>query len=231
MSKYILVLIGMAMLLPVCADEFTSGSIDMDQSGRRFELLQGKGVELCEVYKKNLEALGNPNLACERQVSSEYAGILKLPEWRKLDLWENRNLWSQVEETIHVGLLTPGWEQPRVRTASDQYQIDQLAKSYQEHTEQYQEEVYKLYVANIDVNNKGKSELVLRNGSGLCGEQRTYKSIALFVLNAAGDAVDLQKSRPLFQDSGSNRWAKELQQNGTIGNGSMYDLFFYKDNQ
>ena len=72
---------------------YTSGSIDMREPGYPFKLIEGKGVEVCDIYKKNLEALGNANLACERKVSPEYEGLIKLPDWRKLDLWENRNLW------------------------------------------------------------------------------------------------------------------------------------------
>ena len=208
---------------------FTSGSIDMDKSGRNFELIEGKGVEVCEIYKKNLEALSNPNLACERKVSPEYEGLIKLPEWRKLDLWENRNLWAQVEKMARGGVNFLDRMASKETLWDDQREIDKLAKRYQEHVEQYHEEVYKLYVAKIDVDNDGKNEPVLREGGGLCGEHVHYKSIALFVLDEKGNSVSLQKSRPLFQDSGSNRWVKEVQRNGIFGNGSMYDIFIYKD--
>lgn len=211
------------------SDVFTSGSIDMDQSGRSFELVEGKGVEVCEIYKKNLEALGNPNLACERKVSPEYQGIIKLPEWRKLDLWENRNLWAQVEKMGIGGINRPGWMESKDTPMDDQRTIDNLAERYHADIQRYNREVYKLNVANMDVDNDGKSELVLREHSGLCGEPVHYTAIALFVLNEKGDMVDLQKSRPLFQDSGSNRWSKEVQKNGIFGIGSMYDIFSYKD--
>lgn len=229
MKKIISVLIGMALLLPGWAAGFTSASIDMRKPGRPFKLIKGKGVEVCEIYKKNLEALGNPNLACERKVSPEYEGLIKLPDWRKLDLWGNRNLWAQVEKMARGGVNMPGRMESKDTSWDDQREVDNLAKSYQEHTEQHHEEVYKLYVANMDVNNDGKNEPVLREHSGLCGEPVHYTSIALFVLDEKGDFIDLQKSRPLFQDSGSNRWSKELQRNGTFENGSMYDVFFYKD--
>jgi len=214
---------------PAWADGLTSGSIDMRESGHPFKLIKGKSVEVCEIYKKNLEALGNPNLACERKVSPEYEGLIKLPEWRKLDLWENRNLWSQVEKMARSGVNMPGRMQSKDTTWDDQREIDKLAKSYQEHTEQYHEEVYKLFVANMDVDNDGKIDSVLREHSGLCGEHRTYKSIALFVLDEKGGSVDLQKSRPLFQDSWYSPWAKKLEQSGTFSNGSMHDVFFYKE--
>lgn len=211
------------------SDEFTSGSIDMDNAERHFKLIMGKGVEVCEIYKKNLEALGNPNLACERKVSPEYQGIIKLPVWRKLDLFENRNLWAQVEKMANGGLDTPERMASRDTPMDDQSEIDKLAKRYQEYAKQYHKEVYKLNVADMDVNNDGMSEPVLREHSGLCGEHVHYHSTALFVLNEKNDTVDVQKSRPLFQDSGSNRWSKDVQRNGTFENGSMYDVFFYKD--
>lgn len=211
------------------SDVYTSASIDMDESGRPFNLVKGKGVKVCEIYQKNLEALGNPNLACQRKVSPEYVGIIKLPSWRKLDLWENRNLWAQVEKIIHGGLYTPGAMESKGAAMDDQYQIDQLVRQYQEHSEKYREEVYKLNVAEMNLDNDERNESVLRYGSGLCGEPVHFKSIALFVLDEKGDTVDLQKSRPLFQDVQYNPSTKELEQNGVLSNGSMYDVFFYID--
>jgi uncharacterized protein YecT (DUF1311 family) len=211
------------------SDVYTSASIDMRRPGYPFKVNEGKGVQVCEIYRKNLEALGNPNLACERKVSPEYQGIIKLPEWRKLDLWENRNLWAQVEKMGIGGINRPGWMESKDTPMDDQRTIDNLAERYHADIQRYNREVYKLNVANMDVDNDGKSELVLREHSGLCGELVHYTGIALFVLNEKGNMVDLQKSRPLFQDSGSNRWSKEVQQKGIFGIGSMYDIFFYKD--
>lgn len=202
---------------------FTSGTIDMRKPVYPFELKEGKGVEVCDIYKKNLVALGYPNLACERKVSPEYAGILKLPGWRKLDLWENRNLWAQVEKMANSTLANPGLMASKDTGWDDQYQVDVLAKDYQGL------EVYKLDVANIDINNDGKNELILRDRSGLCGEPVHYKSIALFVLNEKGGYVDLQKSRPLFQDPWYNVQKSKLEASGVFSSGSMYDVFFYKD--
>ncbi len=207
----------------------TSASIDMRGSGYPFKLKEGKGVEVCEIYKKNLEALGNPNLACERKVSPEYEGIIKLPEWRKLDLWENRNLWAQVEKMGNGGINRPGWMKSMDTPMDDQRTIDNLAERYHTDIQRYNREVYKLYVADIDMDNDGKNEKVLREHNGLCGESAHYAAIALFVLDEKGDAVNVQKSRPLFQDSNSNRWAEDIQQKGVFGNGSMYDAFIYKE--
>lgn len=229
MNKFISILIGMTVLFSAWADEFTSASIDMDKSSHTFELIKGKEVEVCEIYGKNLEALGNSNLACERKISREYEGLIKLPDWRKLDLWENRNLWAQVEKMANGGVNLPGRMESKSTAWDKQIEIDTLANQYQKHTEQYHEEVYELYLASMDVDNDGEIESVLREHSGLCGEDSHHKSIALFVLDNKGGFVNLQKSRPLFQDSGSNRWAKEVQQKGDFGNGSMYDIFFYKD--
>lgn len=218
--------LSIIVLSPAWADGFKSGSIDMRRPGLPFKLIKGKGVEVCEIYKKNLVALGNPNLACERKVSPEYEGVIKLPDWRKIDLWENRNLWAQVEKMARAGVCNPA----RMQSKDDQREIDNLAKSYQEHTEQYHEEVYKLYVADMDLDNDGRNESVLREHSGLCGEHVTYRSIALFVLNEKGDSVDLQKSSSLFQDPCFDpKTVKPHEQVNGFGNGEMYDAFFYKD--
>lgn len=208
--------------------EFTSGSIDMRKPGYPFTLGEGKGVEVCEIYRKNLEALGNPNLACKRRISPEYVGIIKLPDWRKLDLWENRNLWAQVEAVAAVGANSE-YPLETKNDAETQREIDRLAKRYEEHAEQYHEEPYQISVAEMDVDNDGSKENVLREIRGVCGQHVKYGFIALFVLDKKGDSVDVPKSRPLFQDSESNPWDMNIQESGTIGNGSMYDMFSYKD--
>jgi len=194
----------------------------------QLKIVKGKGVETCEIYQKNLDALGNPDLSCVRKISQEYEGIIKLPEWRKLDLWENRNLWAQVEKMSAGGVNNPKRMESKNSAWDNQQEIDNLAKKYQKNAEQYHEEVYEMSVADVDINNDGNPELVLRHQGGLCGEPVHYKAIALFVLAEKGGVVDIQKSRPLFQDAWHNPWTKTLEQSGTFKNGSMYDVFIYK---
>lgn len=209
---------------------YTAGSIDMRKPGYPFKLKEGKGVEVCEVYQKNLEALGNPNLACERKVSPKYKGIIKLPKWRKLDFFENRNLWNQVERMANGEVCDPIRMESRNNPNDDQRTIDELAERYQANIQRYNTELYKLNVVDMDVDNDGKSELVLREHSGLCGEHTHYHSVALFVLNEKGDTVDLQKTRPLFQDPCFDpKTIKPSEQVYGFSNGEMYDVFFYKD--
>jgi hypothetical protein len=159
-------------------------------------------------------------------VSSEYQGIINFPEWRKLNLWENRNLWARVEAVAAVGANSENQDKLKI-SVEDQREIDRQVNIYQERAEQYHEDIYKMGVAELDIDNDGKTELVLREARGLCGENVHFKYIALFVLDEKGGFVDVQQSRPLFQDSESNRWDINVQESGTIGNGSMYDVFTY----
>lgn len=209
------------------ADVFISASMDMNMPGRHFKLVKGRNTKVCKVYLKNLEALKNLNLACERKVSAVYKGDLKFPDWRRLDLWENRNLWAQVEAVAAVGAAS---EYPLEGTldAEEQLAIDKLAKKYKEHAEQYHEEIYKISVAEMDIDNDGKGETVLREASGVCGGNAKHHFIGLFVLNKEGNSVDVPKSIPLFQDSVFSSLDSTVQEAGIIGNGSMYDMFSYE---
>jgi hypothetical protein len=62
-----------------------------------YELIKGKGVEVCEAYKKNLESFSGPYpvMACERKINPAFTDF-EAPNWEKVDLEKHRELFRRV---------------------------------------------------------------------------------------------------------------------------------------
>lgn len=76
---------------------------DIAHAGR-YELIKGKGVEVCETYEKNLNSLPSnvPPPVCEAKIGSESSDI-KTPTWRKwsnAEIWKRRHLVKEMEKSI-----------------------------------------------------------------------------------------------------------------------------------
>lgn len=89
MKKSILILILILLLLPASA---FSGE---------YIITKGKGVEVCEAYKKNLESFNEPKpMMCERKINPEFTDFEK-PVWEKVDLEEHRELFRRLLKYSH----------------------------------------------------------------------------------------------------------------------------------
>jgi len=75
----------------------TSFSFSEAVQAGRYELIKGKGVEVCEAYKKNLESFPDPypTMACERKINPEFKDFEK-PVWEKVDLEQHRELFRRL---------------------------------------------------------------------------------------------------------------------------------------
>lgn len=74
----------------------TSYAFSIVARAGRYELIEGKGVEVCEQYKKNLESFNEPGpMACERKISPEFKDFEK-PVWEKVDLEQHRELFRRL---------------------------------------------------------------------------------------------------------------------------------------
>lgn len=77
---------------------FFTASADAGQ----YVLVKGKGAEVCEAYRKNLNSFGDLNvytMACERERNPKFTKFKK-PDWEEIDLWENRELLKKVERFL-----------------------------------------------------------------------------------------------------------------------------------
>jgi len=198
MKKYFASILVFIFLLPVyvLAGEYV--------------LVKGEGTEVCEAYKTNLNSFNLHNeysMACVRDVISKFTDFQK-PEWQKMDLRKNIELLKKIELFLgNWGTVTPdnvkGWEE----------YIESRIK----------EEYVSIDLCQIDINNDGKKENVIKYNDGSCPQG--HYGAALLVLNVDRTEIDMQKTRPLLQNPRTLK-------NGPLSegwDGSMYDIFIHKN--
>jgi len=196
MKKYFVSIVAFIFLLPayVLAGEYV--------------LVKGEGTEVCEAYQKNLNSFDLHNeyvMACERKLSPQFTDFKK-PEWRKMDLRENIELLKRIELFLGNYVVTSnnieGWEE----------YIESRIK----------EEYISIDLCQIDINNDGKKENLIKYNDGSC--PGGHYGAALLVLNDDRTEIDIQKTKPLLQNPRTLK-------NGPLSegwDGTMYDIFIYK---
>lgn len=180
----------------------------------RYELVKGKGVEVCEVYGRNLNSFGHYwPMNCEREVDPDFAkeGLTK-PEWQKLDVVKHFDLVVAVDK-----LLNP-------TTYSKYYNEKQIQQNIAD-IKVRAEKSLDINLANLDIDNDGKAEPVIEFSYG-CAPPGSggWWAIPLLVADPSLSAVDLPKSRPLFQNESTDR--EKYPAGGWRY--TMYDVFLFK---
>ena len=142
---------------------------DAAQAGR-YELIKGKGVEVCEAYKKNFESFDNSRpMACEQQYSPSVKGFT-IPPWQKLDLKKYLELFRKAELYTITGYVPKGED-------------EEIAKSRAGLAD---DKTVELYLLRIDLNGNGKkltNVLAVRDvGCGPHPETEKAKKTRLYIL-------------------------------------------------
>lgn len=157
--KMILVLILFLLPVSVFAGEYV--------------LVKGKGVEVCEAYKKNLESFNEPEpMVCERKINPEFKDFEK-PVWEKIDLEKNRELFRAIEIKT-------------IRLAENHPEAD-LDNSIQWHKDRNYEHIK---VTKIDIDNDGIEDEVLIYSYDSCYTSR-YFITDLYVLTKDRSMIDV----------------------------------------
>lgn len=170
----------------------------------KYELVKGKGVEVCEAYNKNLNSFRNlPHpLSCERKINPDISGFEK-PQWKFVDGFENIKLVNQIDS-----LLNPA------RPSGEEIHLRELKKAVEQHG-------IVLEKADVDINNDGASEAVFKYQAGGC-QMGNYYGTPLIALDNER-MIDMDKTDNLIQNVGRSekyvfgRWEY-----------AMYDVFVYK---
>ncbi len=179
-----------------------------------YELVKGKGVDVCEAYRNNLNSFNLYNvfnMACERKINPKFTDFQK-PEWQELDLWGNRDFLKKVERFLGL-----------------EYDFGDPDKNPQEWERILKERITGMYAttiktSQIDINNDGEKENVIKYSYGSC-PGGNYYGAAFLVLNDDKNEIDIEKTKPLLQNP------RHLK-NGPISEGwefAMYDVFVYKN--
>lgn len=173
-----------------------------------YELIKGKEMEMCEAYKKNLNSFSHLPypMACERKINSEMKDFKK-PEWKEMDIWENRELIKNIEKIVNG------------RSGDPDKNLEEWEKNLKWRIETRN---LSIGATKVDIDNDGKGDDVIKYYDGQCGSTHLY-GIPIFILNEKLTLLDVKKSEYLFQHGGK---AKERPFDGW--HYAMYDIFLYK---
>ena len=143
----------------------------------RYELIKGKGVEVCEAYKRNFELFDNARpMACERQYNPSVKGFSS-PPWQKLDLKKYIDLYRKAEIYRETGYLS-----------------EKDLKADTEHIEGRAEALkVELYLARLDINGDGKLDNIFAIRDAWCGPHPSTekeKTTRVLILNDSLTDID-----------------------------------------
>ncbi|MBF0329934.1 MAG: hypothetical protein HQL10_12310 [Nitrospirae bacterium] len=202
--KLILVLILILLPLLVFADELV--------------LVKGRGVPVCEAHLRNLEELGLNEMVCQRdETYPEINGITR-PKWEELDLRENKELVKKIHKFFGVG---------------DQFGKLKIVDDDEEF-EEYFNRILKydsLKKTIVDINNNGKSEVVMLYREPRCDVERNRSynipySRSLFVLDEKKRLMHVRKTELLLQNI--YRLNVDIKSKAIESIYRLYDVFAYK---
>lgn len=177
-----------------------------------YELILGKGVELCEVCLKNLRRQSVEEAVCDRKYAANLG--LSAPEWTPLDLREHVNFYKRVSN-----LVERGNEFAKNRNFDDPKNFEAFFPGALKRDS--------MEITVVDIDNDAKPDELLRFRSGNCknmfsGFQHFYES-ALLVLTDNRRAIDLTASGLLAQ----HLFVSPTQPVG-IPHFQIYQVFSYK---
>lgn len=192
-------------------------------SAGRYELVKGKGVEVCEAYEKNLSSLQPTEpMICERRINPQMKNF-KEPDWTRPTMEQVRAL-----EFDMARLTSRVLNQPEPKSESE----------ITARTEDSPGWPAKREIANVDIDNNGTPEIVLKQQDGVCPMHRAF-SVNIAVLTKDGMHYDLEKSR--FINIDFSKRAAKLENDSrpasrqTAGMDwdqfwgyTLYDIFLYK---
>jgi hypothetical protein len=168
-----------------------SAALPYSARAGRYELIKGKGVEVCEAYQENLNSR-NPNILIlgNRSVNTKLKGFENQPVWENklLDLYDNgvmekvdRFLWGRDANPVQYFPYTE-WKNWRgtpeqYRRAREHYQIvrDRCSSSRGK------------WVSILDIDNDGKPENVLLD--------QNCEGALVLVLNQDITDIDVEKTK------------------------------------
>ena len=169
---------------------------------RGYEIIKGKGVEVCEDYLKNINEYEYP-MICEREISKDIKS-LKAIKWTELDLREDVTLYKQGYMFVNGYTKKKDWG----------YRNENNFKLYMEDAIKFKWDTMRMSL--IDMDNDGKAEKIIKFSNGRCLDTHVYGT-ALIWVNDMENNVNVEKSWLLSFDDIAGRY-----------NYHLYDAFMHK---
>jgi hypothetical protein len=185
-----------------------------------YVLVNGKGVEVCEAYKKNLESFNEPRpMACERKINTNFKDFEK-PVWEKVDLEKHRELFRRVLKyysttgNIYFGKTIAQFGKS---IYDDETELNSRIKDHKESGYSF------IKHTRIDIDNDTKPDDVLIYRDNPCPDGPPFHSSNLYLLledPSVKDAMICSACRA------EDQLRKEISQNS--GTDTTVDVFRYK---
>jgi hypothetical protein len=157
-----------------------------------YQLILGKGTEVCEACLKNLQQQPVEEAVCDRQ----YDPVIGLhsAKWTELDLREHAELLKRINSLVNSGN----------ESAHSTFDNPKTLKEYVEGgTVRNRLPTMVMAIADIDIDNDGQPDNVLRYEQGKCrnmfgGWQYFYESVLLKLADDRS-TIDYARTDPLIQ--------------------------------
>lgn len=194
----------------------------------QYELVKGKGVEVCEAYGKNLNSL-NPPLALtelERKLNPEFKDFSK-PQWEKMYFHTDgaEKLFPKIDLFLWERDANPVYYFPVTEWKNWRGTPRQYAQAWKQYKKVRQAILsVGLPITKVDIDNDGKIENIAHD---------SVNNNILLVLNDDETDIDLEKTSRFLQHSSRKAKGKgELTADGKRVKDAMhtlsYDVFIYK---
>jgi len=168
-----------------------------------FKFVRGKGVPVCDAYKKFLDAVadragkGGPNdqdrLMCMRQIPAEFAALSQ-PQWTEINPLEHTDLATQVALALGYG-----WEDLQQRRLGSSETVLRAIKD--EVRVRYQSAHDKWYLSEADIDNDGRPELLVKYRRGRCNPDWPdvdHYEIPIVAFDRGGQLLDPVRTRQIL---------------------------------
>ncbi len=178
-----------------------------------YVLLNGKDSDFCRYYAENIDAFDKVEyfpLRCERRVHRDHLKLDK-PTWTKL---KPKEAFEYVKVAQKFLWANTGYEDSHYD--GDEYRNRILNK--------LRRQVFVASVSDIDIDNDGDLEKILKFQRGNCEMEAGWWATALLVLGEDGISIDDAKTEKLLQNQ--FRTAKHKAGRWEFG---MYDVFLYEN--
>lgn len=188
-----------------------------------YEIILGKGVDLCEACLENILRQSAEEAVCDRQYASEL-GLRKV-EWMPLNLVEHTDLLKRMYKLLNLGN----------ESARGVFDDPQQLKEYVEGGPARSGlPTIVLETGEADIDRDGTADRLLRYEQGKCrrmfsGWEYSYKS-ALVVFKEDGRSVDYTKTKLLVQYPHEGLKGMDYRDAFKVGilHYQMYQAFTYK---
>lgn len=163
------------------------GSLPLVAEADRYELVKGKGVEVCEAYEKNLNSFYPAiPMNCQRQISPKFKEFSK-PKWHRIDV--TTGVMPKIDEFVWKHYTNPVTYVPQHEWTSWRGTKEQLAEARRSYEADRQGRfLIGHLVSKVDIDNDGIQDNVYLDRA--CN---AYGAL-LLVLNQRGTDVDHKKT-------------------------------------